>query len=167
MITNILKINGDNPVDLKQAKDHLFINHDEDDQYIQDLIEASISHAEGLTNRKLSAYEITEVIPELSGNRHLKYGNNSDIQIRSANTLIDSSKYQVGIDQLLIQSTIKNVTLTYRCGYSSTDCPMDIKAAILLLVATLYESRADVSFGVQQYKSALSSSVILNKYKLY
>lgn len=167
MITSIQQINSELPVDLFEAKQHLMIDHSLDDAYIASLIQAAVSIAENITNRKLTLHQVEMLFDRLSNTLHLPFGNVNNLNITSTNGILRSPSYIVGIDKVVFQKEEFNVQLSFNCGYTPKTCPSDIKIALLLLVATLYESRLDVTFGVQQFKAHLSSTTILNKYRMY
>uniref|UniRef100_UPI0040482875 head-tail connector protein n=1 Tax=Shewanella sp. TaxID=50422 RepID=UPI0040482875 len=168
MITNIQEINSELPVDLFEAKQHLMIDHDLDDDYLISLIQAATAIAENQTNRKLTLHETTMFLDKAYGTVHLPYGNTKIKTIRAKGELLDSiSDYISGSNLVVFRKPAIDVEIVFLCGYTVDSCPADIKAAIKLLVATMYESRLDITFGVQQFKSHLSSTTILNKHKLF
>jgi len=46
----------------------------------------------------------------------------------------------------------KNVRITYYAGYSSSNMPKDLKLAIKIIVAYMYEKRDSETFGMGSYK---------------
>jgi uncharacterized phiE125 gp8 family phage protein len=58
--------------------------------------------------------------------------------------------------------SLNDVTITYTAGYgtNATDCPSDIRIAILKLVASMYDNRAD-----NVHKMPTATDVMLNRYK--
>jgi uncharacterized phiE125 gp8 family phage protein len=58
--------------------------------------------------------------------------------------------------------SLNDVTITYTAGYgtNATDCPSDIRIAILKLVASMYDNRGD---GV--HKMPTATDIMLNRYK--
>jgi hypothetical protein len=168
MITNIQEINSELPVDLFEAKQHLMLDHDLDDLYIISLIQAATAIAENHTNRKLTLHESTLLLDTAYGTVHLPYGNTKIKTIRAKGELLDNiSDYISGTNLVVFRKPAIDVEIVFECGFTVDSCPADIKAAIKLLVATMYESRMDITFGVQQFKAHLSSNTILSKHKLY
>ena len=58
--------------------------------------------------------------------------------------------------------SLNDVTITYTAGYgtNATDCPSDIRIAILKLVASMYDNRGDAV-----HKMPTATDVMLNRYK--
>jgi uncharacterized phiE125 gp8 family phage protein len=58
--------------------------------------------------------------------------------------------------------SLNDVTITYVAGFgsNSTDCPADIRIAILKLIAAMYDNRTN---GIQRMPTA--ADIILNRYK--
>lgn len=168
MITNIKEINSELPVDLFEAKQHLIIDHDLDDEYIVSLIKAAVSIAENHTSRKLTSHQVQMFNDNAFGVIHFPYGNISNITITAQRSLLQPpTDYVTGIDRVVLRKRVTDVEFNFLCGFTVETCPADIKHAILMLVGTMYESRLDISHGVQQFKAHLSSTTILNRYKLY
>lgn len=168
MITNIQQINSELPVDLFEAKQHLMIDHSLDDEYIVSLIKAAVLIAENQTQRKLTLHKVEMFKDTASNTVHLPFGNISDLIIKTRNVTLNSpTNYMFGIDKVVLRQSVNDAEFSFVCGFTADTCPSDIKHALLLLVGTMYESRLDVSFGVQQFKAHLSSTTILNKYRIY
>lgn len=58
--------------------------------------------------------------------------------------------------------SLNDVTITYVAGFgsNSTDCPADIRIAVLKLIAAMYDNRTN---GIQRLPTA--ADIILNRYK--
>jgi hypothetical protein len=58
--------------------------------------------------------------------------------------------------------SLNDVTITYVAGFgsNSTDCPADIRIAVLKLIAAMYDNRTN---GIQRMPTA--ADIILNRYK--
>ena len=58
--------------------------------------------------------------------------------------------------------SLNDVTITYTAGFgtAATDCPSDIRIAVLKLIANMYDNRGD-----SVYKMPTASDVMLNRYK--
>jgi len=58
--------------------------------------------------------------------------------------------------------SLNDVTITYTAGFgtAATDCPSDIRIAVLKLIANMYDNRGD-----SVYKMPTASDVMLNRHK--
>jgi uncharacterized phiE125 gp8 family phage protein len=58
--------------------------------------------------------------------------------------------------------SLNDVTITYTAGYgtAATDCPSDIRIAVLKMIASMYDNRTDA-----MHKMPNASDVLLNRYK--
>ena len=69
---------------------------------------------------------------------------------------IDEDYYEVEKDHIYYPGGLaeghKNVRVTYYAGYSSSNMPKDLKLAIKIIVAYMYEKRDSETFGMGSYK---------------
>ena len=158
-----------NPIAQSEAKDHLRVTTSDEDTYISNLITAATQMAQNYTNSyfinttlrmHLSYFPDKEI--RLYGGRinslsSVKYYNDSN-----ALTIWSADNYNVNLDAepcLVYYGDDSNtpevydrtdaVQINYVSGYgsSSSDVPMSIRQAILMIIGHLFENRQDVVFG--------------------
>ena len=157
------------PIAQSEAKAHLRVMTSDEDSYITSLITAATQAAQNYTNsyfinttlRMNFSYfpdsEFRLYGGKINSVSNIKYYNASDVL-----TTWDASNYSVNLDSepCLItygsSSTVPNtyiktnaVVATYVSGYgpSSSDVPMSIRQAILILIGHFFENRQEVVFG--------------------
>ena len=158
-----------NPIAQSEAKTHLRVTTSDEDAYITNLITAATQMAQNYTNSyfidttlRMNFSYFPEGEFRLYGGKinsltHIKYYNDDN-----SLTTWSADNYSVNLDAepCLITysetSTLPNTYLrsdsvqaTYVSGYgsSSSDVPMAIRQAILILIGHLYENRQEVVFG--------------------
>lgn len=161
------------PVTLTEAKNYLRLDYDNDDTLIEQIIKVATEHAEKYCNRSISqkavqfSYRnfmqrltlpyppyrsITEVKTRYQGDENVLVVND-DYYIEGINDkLIDFKKYYENTE----------ILITAEVGY--TVIPETLKAAILKIIAKLYEYRQDyIEVSVSQLKDTMK---LLNDYKI-
>ena len=159
----------DYPVEWETAKDHLNLNDETERNYVEHLIEAATGIAETVTNRALMTQTWTlyqdavppgsELIlpyPPLQSVTSIKYkdvdGNEQTFSAAEYDVDTVSEPGRIALVESTsgwpsVQSSTINVFyVEYDAGYTSIDkVPSEIKHAILMMVAHLYEHREDVA----------------------
>lgn len=147
-------------VTLLEAKAHLRILNDVEDDYINGLIETAVAQAEDITSRNLSETSNAHYIqtfsqkvelpkPPLIGVDKIEYvpiGESSYVTLDTSLYAVYSSREPAVIvfdESLDVESGLEAIKISYRSGY--IDCPKPIKHWILMRVATLYENREELS----------------------
>lgn len=155
-------------------RNHLRIDHTEDDDYIDAVVRAAVLRAESYLNRKLitqtwtatwpdfdyatdaSGVIIPLPFPPLQSVSSITYydTNNSQQTYSSANYRTVTSRKEMGFIELDQSSSWPSlyaradaVTVTFICGYGGTasSVPEDIIHAIKLIAASFYENRESVT----------------------
>lgn len=173
-------------VSTTEAKDHLRIDHNDDDNYITNLVKSATSVAERYTQRsfmtqtwvktlsKFPTKDFIEVLksPVASITSISYYDADNAQQTFSNYTLVSPdiiSYLQVNSDGW--PSTcirLDAVEVTFVTGYAtSAELEDDIKHAILMIVGHLYENRQDVIVGSQVNKMPNSSKYLLEPYRMF
>lgn len=158
------------PVTTAEAKLHLRVDHSTEDGLIDRLIVTARQHCEDVSRRAFITRTYTALLddwpaspftlpyPPLISVGSIKYTENNVAQatFASSNYFVDAQR-EPGRVVLKTSSEWPNVTLqdiqgveiVYTAGYgpSPSDVPERYKAAILLMVAHLYEHREAVSVG--------------------
>ncbi|CED59846.1 putative uncharacterized phage protein [Moritella viscosa] len=165
---NITYTSSDCPVELYDVKNHLRIDHDEDDYYLNDLIHAAVLLAEHQTNRRIRFSTVQGYLEQAKGCVFLPYGNTKVVGIQVNEQLLTlPTDYVEDADRIVFRREFKDVRIDFDCGYKTADLPADIRHALLMLVGTMYENRQDVTQGFQSYKAAFSSWALLKHYKIW
>lgn len=178
------------PLSLEETKDHLRVDHNDDDSYIEPLIVSVRKWAEIFLNRALitqtwdlflerfphSSSAMIEIPwPELQSITTIKYQDISDIQQTwaSSNYVVDINR-EIGrvvtVQDGEYPSTfghIHDVEIRFIAGYGSNpaDVPRAIIQAMLLRIGHFYERREDSSV-VPMSKIPHASDDLLWSYKV-
>lgn len=150
------------PVSLTDAKEHLRIDTDftAQNDYVENLIVAARQYCEQLQHRRYITREITVVFDSFCESLKLPLvpiGEIVSVKYYDQNNqqqTLDSGEYELvdGVIQPAYDKTFPStrayydsVEVVYECGYgeASSDVPMYIKQAILLIIGHWYEHRED------------------------
>lgn len=153
-------------VDLTLAKQHLRVDHSDEDALIAQYLAAAIAWVENYTGKLMTRREVTQeadcfgsYVPLLYGpdpvNLLIDYTDADDASATIADALIKRGRaYPAASWPTVADNT--SIVLTYTAGYTET--PADLDSAVLLLVGHYYENREAVVVG--------SSSMISNPLEL-
>lgn len=179
------------PVTLSQANDQLRRDSSDDDTYVTRLITAARQQFEEDTRYIVTDSQTWELHLDKFPNEEIllplrplltvtsvQYYDEDDAQQtwNSSNYYTDlvSTKGRVVYkDSTSYPDTIPGrpnaVTVTFTAGLStpSTDCPEDIRQAILLLVSHFYENRQAVAGGISLAPLPMGYERIIERYRLY
>lgn len=156
------------PITLEQAKDHLRVVVDDENNYIQGLITAARVMAEGRLNRTLVQRQRVAVFSSLYGPLQLSKPplvSVDDVSYIDVNgterSLADFDVYEhytpaaialpAGITSPQLRARPDAVRVTYTAGYADGHVPAPILQWMLLVIGTLYENRETMAAGVQIY----------------
>ena len=143
------------PIDESVAKLHLRVDHNDDDVYIRDIIDAAIEAVEGELSGAIMTQTWQETIERFRSGHRLRLGPVQQVQkVEEFDNdsyiwdTLDLSGFYVESDIVYIrpQTSISLDTrhrITYVAGYGdgALDVPFSIRQAILLVMSDLYESR--------------------------
>ncbi len=154
---------------LADAKAHLRVDHDQEDDLITRLIHAATDVAQSFTGRQIRLATVSLSLPRLPSGRDLlylprpqmnevtvcNYYNPNENQIDLSSSIIaypgDISAIEPSVNTTWPSVTSQRsfpVSVSYSAGYLTTaDVPELIKQAILLLVGHMYENREAVNVG--------------------
>ncbi|MCK9504702.1 MAG: head-tail connector protein [Porticoccaceae bacterium] len=174
------------PVTLDEAKAHLRVTHDAEDDLITALITAAREAAENYTHRALcektleyycDAFPCQIVLPQppVQSVTSVKYIDRDGIE-----QTLDAAEYQTHIQNepaLIVEAYGKTwpttrdelnaVRVRYVVGYASAaDVPGPVKAALLLMIGHLYENREDSIVGAAISELPFGSRCLLNPYRM-
>lgn len=144
-------------VDLALAKQHLRVEHDDEDSLITAYLNAAIDWVESHTGKLLTRREVTQTEPGFVSYFRLYYGPApATVSVAYA----DSDNLAATVDDALLADTrlyppvgdawpsaARNtpVTLTYTAGFETA--PDALNAAVLLLVGHYYKNREAVTLS--------------------
>ena len=136
-------------VDLTLAKQHLRVDHGDEDTLITQYINAATAWVENYTGKLLTRREVTQVATCFGVYLPLHYGPDPDsLSIAYTDTdevaqtiadakLVRDRAYPASSWPTIDENT--EIALTYTAGYSSV--PADLDSAVLLLVGEFYDNR--------------------------
>lgn len=138
------------PVDLTEAKRHLNLQFDtdgsyefnDDDAYIEALIQAATDAISNFTGQSLIRRTVTATLRNDKGGQSLPYG-----PYVSDFVLEDSDGEEIPADDYTLRSSMiikprcSYLVATYLAGYIPGDIPSALKFAVLHQIAFLYDSR--------------------------
>lgn len=160
------------PVTLTEAKNHLRVEHSEDDTLITGLISAARDWVEKYTNRFWASadfklvyddfpnddYPMDLSLPDITAVSSIDYlDDNQAAGSISSGTTLDTDRRQLRYNTTWPETwqskaVILTVTAGKDAGASPSEVPEAIKSAILLVLADLYEHRAQQT-NMQLYKN--------------
>jgi len=160
------------PVSVAEAKDHLRIDTNDEDTVVSAMVTAAREHVEDVTRRAivtqtweyyLDAFPSGDAIVLPSGNlasvTSVKYKDSAGIET----TMTATTEYLVetngeGLGRVVLPYGVSwpsftaypsnPITIRFVCGWTTAALvPYKIKAAILMLIADLYEMRGEPTIG--------------------
>lgn len=179
-------------VDLAIAKQHLRVDHDDDDDLIEAMLKAAEQHAAGFTGRVFvdSTFDLlldgfpADVIkipnPPLIEVIGVFYddGAGGEIEMPASGYVIDRS---IDPPQLVLSSgagdwptTTGAARVRFRAGYIDNvpdppigEVPQDIQIGILLILSTMYENRQNMIVGQSVAMMPWGSEQLLRPHRIH
>ena len=170
-----------------EAKTHLKVDTDADDDYIDNLVSAATESAQIFTNRYFINTTITQYgdtwndmatlfKSSVSSVTHIKYYNNDNslTTLDGAVYLTDirSDPARIGLKPSQsfpsLADRIAAIECKYIVGYGSaaSDVPEGIRQAVLLTVGNFYENRQEVVIGRIATELPKSAQYLLEQFKI-
>lgn len=186
MIYSVVTAPVSEPISLSKAKDHLRIDHSEEDNYILSLIGSAREYAENFTRRALMTKTVdfkldsfpTDLIevsqPPLQSITSISYIDTNGVTQTwdSSNYIVDSTSQPARITPAYGQvfpSTrcqINSITIRAVIGYGDTgDIPNQIIQGMLQLIGHLYEHRESVDLGRPLNEVPMTTKYLLEPYR--
>jgi uncharacterized phiE125 gp8 family phage protein len=184
------------PVTLEEAKAHLRVDVDDDNEMIEALIEAAVDYCDGPTGflgralidqtwelvlDEFPEDEIKIPIPPLIEVESIKYddGDGAQQTISSSDYTVDNVSQPGWV--LPVSGTwpttfegVNAVRVRFRCGYLDQvasppvhNVPGSIKAAIKLIVGNLYANRETIVLGQTVAEIPQSAQFLLRKHRIH
>lgn len=169
---------------LDDVKEHLRVEHTEEDDLITGIRAAAISYAEEYCSIKLGSYAATgyldnfenSIIPvgpvnSLTAVNYKAVGYTQDL------STLDFTKYFTDLDTTpnricfvnvpsLAQYQLNRVQITMGVGYQTGVVPAAIIAAVKLLCGHLYENRQAETFNLMPYALKVGVEALLNPFRI-
>lgn len=163
------------PVSLIEAKAHLRVDHNEDDDLIGTLIGAAVGHLDGWTGilgrclvaqtwrQDYDAFAPALCLPlapvmsvtSVTDDGEPVAGESYDLETDAAGSSV--VRFADGV------SLVGPISVTYVAGYA--DVPAPIKAAILLMIGHWYANREAVAVGVAVETLPMAADALLAPYR--
>lgn len=149
------------PITLAEAKEHLRVDHSDEDALIGGIIAAAVSHidGDGLLGRAMITQTWAQWVSRAPGNVRLRMGPFialAGVAFWDADSLEDADTADFRVRKVgdFVEIAAKNawpaaddrpdaIRISFTAGYGATadDVPADIRHALLLLVGHLYANR--------------------------
>jgi len=165
-------------VSIDDAMEHARITDDYDQVVVQMHLGAAHDIIEGYLNRQLSTTKMIGVEPEYRPVISLPYAPVTELQSVTCEndkgeeiTLTKDVDYK--FDDVLFnvrfitdQSKNSYFKFTFVCGYADGEVPRAVKHAVLMMFATLYESRENDVIGASTQTISYPAQRVCKKYRL-
>lgn len=173
------------PISLQEAKDHMRVDHTDDDMLVVSLITAAREYSEMVMSRSIItqtwdvyldafADKMKLPVPPLQSVDSIKYIDTEgveqtlDIGVYTVNTSAMPGYVSLAYKQSWpsIRDIDNAVTIRITSGYgdSAADVPAPVKQAMLLLIGHLYENR-EASQSVQVHNLPLGYDALIYPYR--
>ncbi len=159
-------------ISLDILKEHIRQDDDYENEIIQAYYLAAIDYAEKYTNRYFTETNIIGYQRDYSSKILVPFDINEVVSVKARNndTVVDIEfTFNVVSNEIEIKSDYKmysDFEVCFSTGYKENELPKAIHQGILMLFATIYEVREDVSYGVTANKVPFKSTMMLDMYKL-
>lgn len=174
MFTQIVEENQLLLVSLSQLKDHCRIEHNDDDALLDIYLIAAHYAAGEHTRRRMFATKAAAFQHSFLSKMFLPGGSVRNVTSVKAT---DENNNQVDVNYTFhpiaryisfdsSYSNYKDFEISYECGYLQNNAPKDICVAIMMIAATMYEIREDISYGVNAFEIPFTSMSLLKRHVL-
>lgn len=171
-------------VSLADLKEHLRVEHDEEDDLITGMRAAAISYAEEYCNIKLGQYACTGYLDSFTPSyipsgpvASLTAVNYKATDYSTDLTTLNISRYYYDIDTTPARINFHNVPalaiyeynrvqITMSVGYTTSAVPASIIAALKLIVGHMYENRQAETMNLMPYSLRIGVEALLNPFRI-
>lgn len=175
-----------NVVSLATAKNHLRVDHTDDDTLITSLISVAQDVVQKYTGTFLQRTDgvirhdhfhdwmdlhVGVDVGLTSETNGVAYMGTHDreVKVSASDYQLDGEHYPARLRMTSIPTDVKDelnaVRIYLTCGYSADNRPPALVSAMLLIIGHLYENRQDVT-RFKQYEIPMSSQYLMNPYRL-
>lgn len=177
MITKQLSLDPLELVSLDKAKEHSRITDADDDEDVQDKLDAAHDAVQQWLRRKLIPTTMVGIEEHYSPEIILPYPPISVItKVEAEDTTgelvelpTDDYKFDDIIGSVRIKTTYKYHTrfrIYFTCGYLDDQCPKAVQHAIKMTFATFYEMREDAIIGTQINEVPVTARNIIRSFRV-
>ena len=174
-------------VSLATAKEHLRVEHADEDTLITTFIGVAYDHVQAYTNTHLAETEVAHNFDHLHEYTNIHVGPRVTINTDSGKgvsyvnadgvkTFLDSEDYEfdggsyparlrILNEPIDVKDTVNAWQIDTKSGYNNTTRPDALVAAMLLVIGHLYENRQDVT-PFRVYETPLASRYLMNPHRL-
>lgn len=181
----LISVDVNEPVTLNRAKEHLRVLHNDDDAYIRDLIRAARQRAETFTGRHFVEKTIDLIFYNYKSSVEIPFKDVKSVELNHCFYRNVARQWQLfpagAIHTELIPTVIfrqKPADILTETGEDqlikmrivvgpSEQVNHDVKYAILLMIATMYENREDVVRGMTINSIPENSTNLLRPYRIF
>jgi uncharacterized phiE125 gp8 family phage protein len=176
----------DTPVSVADVRDHLRIDHTDEDELLASYVRAATSWAEGVLGLSLMPRTLRQTRPCFGDRMELASGPVSAVSsigyrdLDGADQVLDPSGYLAILDEVVpyvclapgqswpgTQVHPQAVTITYVAGHASAGAiSQDIRQAILLVVGQFYEFREPIVAGAGLAKVPMAAEALLQPHRV-
>ncbi|EHM6953366.1 hypothetical protein KGV31_002165 [Vibrio parahaemolyticus] len=162
---------------MEEINDHLRVYDPHEESLLEVYRLAAIDAAEQLTNRAIGIQTIQATFDTYRAKTYLPYGTIRSIALvtafNEANEIVqlEESDYRFNpvSSELIIDSKhskLKEFIVTYEVGYEVDQVPAALKVGMLKLIATWFEAREDLSFGVNVAEIPFNHQYCFSLYRI-
>lgn len=171
----VIKKGHTSDISIDEVMSHCRVEDDEEKPLLQIYLDAAIDVAEQKTNRLLAPSTVVSISQEYRDVFYIPYGQLIDItKVECIDpygdtvtvTDFDADFINGAVRVPAIYSNHRSFTFSYSCGFADGELPKAIKQGILMTVMTLYNTREDISYGLNAVKVPRSSEYLFNLYRL-
>ncbi len=196
-VATLISAPSETPVSLAEVKTHLRVDHDDEDPLIQMLLDAAVSHLDGLSGilgRAIIDQDWRLTVPrsgsptgsdklylplmtarELLSIKYYDLDNTLVTEDLAGWSMVSSSWWAYispvsGSIWPSVYDRPDSIIIEWRAGFGGAeDVPPSLKAAIFLIVGDLYRNRETVSFGGQSSYIPMSATVnaLISPYRTF
>lgn len=152
-------------ISLDDAKAHLNVEHEDDDDLIRDMLAAALGHVESVTGQRLAAQSLTCSCDSWSDMAALPLAPISEVaalryfDVNGIERTVETEIYEARLYGLMAEIVIvgrhvwpavqagRLITLDAKVGYEPGDAPFEIVAAAKLILGDLYANRESGQVG--------------------
>lgn len=171
MFTKLTRLEPLRILTLDEAKNQLnIVDFNDDDSYINSLIQVGSEMCESATNRLFSKCVVTGQFVANQVSLYLPYSPiNSVTSVQAGVEDVEYEFNEYSEVLTITDNTVDqyaNITVTFNAGYSADDAPHIIKQACKIIVADLYANRESVAKGDKLSDVPMGALALLKTMKI-
>lgn len=173
-VKEISRVPVDNLLTLEELQEHIRQDDTFEENKLMLCYFSAVDFAEKYTNRYFTETTIATSIETYQNKIPCPYDITSIVSAEAKDNL--GNIVEINIDYNYVSnvfvidnkySSYTDFEIIFTTGYADGQCPKAILGGILMVFATLYEVREDVSYGVTANQVPFRSTMMLDAYKNY